>query len=47
MTLPSGVQYVDVRIGGGQRAASGLLMVLQLKCVPFDAPGASAGVFLV
>lgn len=32
VTLPSGVRYTDLVIGGGQRASPGLLMVLDLKC---------------
>ena len=31
VTLPSGVQYTDLRIGGGQQAARGLLVILDLK----------------
>ena len=31
VTLPSGVTYTDLRIGGGQLAARGLLVILNLK----------------
>ena len=31
VTLPSGVRYTDLRIGGGQQAARGLLVIMDLK----------------
>jgi FKBP-type peptidyl-prolyl cis-trans isomerase len=31
VVLPSGVRYVDTRIGGGQAPAKGLLVVLHYK----------------
>jgi hypothetical protein len=31
VTLPSGVTYTDLRIGGGQMASRGLLIILDLK----------------
>ena len=36
VTLPSGVRYTDLRIGGGQRAARGLLVILDLKLYAND-----------
>ena len=36
VTLPSGVRYTDLRIGGGQLAARGLLVILDLRLYADD-----------
>jgi len=36
VTLQSGVRYTDLRIGGGQQAARGLLVIMDLKLYADD-----------
>jgi len=36
VTLPSGVRYTDLRTGGGQQAARGLLVIMDLKLYADD-----------